>query len=341
MKAKRRRLTPNLAGTLVQALLLIFTGTQGVSGQERATLRLEENLRAEPQGVVLGRLAAGASFTALEARDSWVRVEVQGWIWTPSVRTTDRMGFDLTVSLAPGENLRAEPRGAIVGQLLEGALLERLESVPGWTRVRRVAWVWAPSVTLTATDPPMRVEAPPSSAAREPEGRWWRSGPDGASILSGPDGDTLARIRPGTELSVLAREGNWVRVRLEGWSWAPTAAEPDSAVTVSLSEITLPEVLREPEAHRGRVVAWELQFVSLERAERIRADFFEGEPFLLMRDPPPGNTFVYVAVPPERLGEVEGLVPLERMRIVGRIRTGAAALTGNPILELLELTRLR
>jgi hypothetical protein len=341
MKAKRRRLTPSLAGTLVQALLLIFTGTQGAPGQERATLRLEENLRAEPQGVVLGRLAAGSSFTALEARDSWVRVEVQGWIWTPSVRTTDRMGFDLTVSLAPGENLRAEPRGAIVGQLLEGALLERLESVPGWTRVRRCGLGLGAFRDPYSHGPPHEGRGSPSSAAREPEGRWWRSGPDGASILSGPDGDTLARIRPGTELSVLAREGNWVRVRLEGWSWAPTAADPDSAVTVSLSEITLPEVLREPEAHRGRVVAWELQFVSLERAERIRADFFEGEPFLLMRDPPPGNTFVYVAVPPERLGEVEGLVPLERMRIVGRIRTGAAALTGNPILELLELTRLR
>jgi hypothetical protein len=341
MKAKRRCLAPSLAWILAQALFLVLLGARSAPGQERATLRLEENLRADPQGVVLGRLAAGSSFTAVEVRDSWVRVEVQGWIWTLSVRTTDRMGFDLAVSVAPGENLRAEPQGAILGQLLEGALLERLESVPGWTRVRRLAWVWAPSVTLTAAVPPRRVEAPPASVAPEPVGRWWRSGPEGASILSGPDGDTLARIRPGTELSVLAREGNWVRVRLEGWSWSPSAADPDSAVTVSLSEVTLPEVLREPGAHRGRVVSWELQFVSLERAERIRTDFFEGEPFLLMREAPPGNVFVYVAVPPERLREVEGLIPLERMRIVGRIRTGAAALTGNPILELLEMTRLR
>jgi len=346
MKANRRCLTPGLTWILAQAVLLL--GAQGASGQERATLRLEENLRAEPQGVVLGRLAPGSSFSALEVQGSWVRVEVQGWIWTPSVRTTDRMGFDLAVSVAPGENLRAEPQGTILGQLLEGALLERLESVPGWTRVRRVAWVWAPSVTLAAAAPagraaapPGRGAAPPATGAPEAAGRWWRSGPEGASILSGPDGDTLARIRGGTELSVLAREGNWVRVRLEGWSWAPMAEESDPAETASLSEVTLAEVRREPGAHRGRVVAWELQFVSLERAERIRADFFEGEPFLLMREAPPGNVFVYVAVPPERLGEVEGLIPLERMRIVGRIRTGAAALTGNPILELLELTRLR
>jgi hypothetical protein len=49
---------------------------------------------------------------------------------------------------------------------------------------------------------------------------------------------------------------------------------------------------------------------------------------------------VYVAVPPERLGEVEGLIPLERIRVVGRIRTGAAVLTGNAILDLVEITRL-
>ena len=33
------------------------------------------------------------------------------------------------------------------------------------------------------------------------------------------------------------------------------------------------------------------------------------------------------------------IIPLERIRVVGRIRTGAAVLTGNPIIDLLELTR--
>jgi len=321
----------------------VLLGVRGTGGQEKATLRVEENLRAEPQGVVLGRLSAGSSFSVMEISGQWVRLEVQGWIWTRSVRTTDRMGFDLAVSVAPGENLRLDPSGAILGQLSEGALLERLESVPGWTRVRRVAWIWGPSVTVSASEQPAPAPARgvPVGVGAEPAGRWWRSGPDGASLLSGPDGDTLARIRSGTEVSILAREGNWIRIRLEGWSWAPMAEQPDSSLSVSLSDVTLTEVLREPGSHRGRVVAWELQFVSLERAERLRTDFFEGEPFLLMRAAPPRSAFVYVAVPPERLGEVEGLIPLESVRIVGRIRTGAAALTGNPILELLELTRLR
>jgi hypothetical protein len=88
------------------------------------------------------------------------------------------------------------------------------------------------------------------------------------------------------------------------------------------------------------VVDWELQFVSQEAAERVRTDFYEGEPFLLTRATSSGRVFVYVAIPPERLAEVEGLIPLERIRVVGRIRTGAAVLTGNPILDLLELTRI-
>jgi len=90
----------------------------------------------------------------------------------------------------------------------------------------------------------------------------------------------------------------------------------------------------------GRLVTWELQFVSLEEAEAVRTDFYEGEPFLLTRPVGDESTrFVYVAVPPEALVTSRGLTPLERVTVVGRIRTGASALTGAPILDLVELRR--
>jgi len=108
----------------------------------------------------------------------------------------------------------------------------------------------------------------------------------------------------------------------------------------NILEITPDEVTQNPDAYRGRYVDWELQFISHEEAERVRTDFYEGEPFLLTRSTDPGRTFVYVAIPPERLADVRGLIPLERIRVVGRIRTGAAALTENPILDLLGLTRI-
>jgi len=301
----------------------------------------EENLRAEPQGVVLGRIPTGVSFSVTEVRDRWVQVQVEGWMWTRSLQATDRLGFDLTVSASPEENLRDGPQGAIVGRLVEGTLLERMEDVPGWTRVRRTAWLWDASVALSESEEPGPVPPPRVGTPEEERGEgWWRSGPGGTPLLSGPDGDTLALAKPGVELQVLARDGNWAMVRLESWAWAPRGEQPDSALSPTVLDVTPDQVSRDPEAFLGRVVTWELQFLSLEKADRIRTDFYEGESFLLTRSLLPGNAFVYVAISPQRLGEVEGLIPLERIRVVGRIRAGAAAFTGNPILDLVELTRI-
>lgn len=331
-----------------QFIRFLFLTTLGLAtvvgelgGQERATVRVEENVRAEPQSTIIGRLSPGTSLPVVQRDGRWVQVDLQGWIWTRSMQADDREGFDLRVSASPHENLRAEPNGEPLGVMLEGALMEKLEDVPGWTRVRRVAWVWGPSLEVESggVQAPLSTDAPQTVIGGDSEG-WWRGGPAGAPILTGPDGDTLAQARPGAELQILARQGNWIRVRLEGWSWAPAGEESDSERTDVISAATPEEVGRDPDAFRGAVVSWELQFISKEEAERVRTDFYEGEPFLLTRATSPDRAFVYVAVPPERLAEVEGLIPLERIRVVGRIRTGAAVFTGNPILDLLELTRI-
>jgi hypothetical protein len=340
MKVNRIFVMPQIKRFFFLTTLILGTVVGELGGQDRATVRVEENVRAEPQGAIIGRLSPGTSLPVLRTDGRWVEVELQGWIWTSSLQMDERPGFDLRVSAVPHENLRAEPNGAPLGVMLQGALLENLEEVPGWTRVRRVAWVWGPSLDLGSGEvqaPPPRDE-PERVVEREEEG-WWRSGADGAPILTGPDGDTLARARPGTELQLLARQGNWIRVRLEGWSWAPSGPETDPEERDIISSVTPEEVSQNPDEYRGVVVSWELQFISREEAERVRTDFYEGEPFLLARATSSGRAFVYVAVPPERLIEVEGLIPLERIRVVGRIRTGAAAFTGNPILDLLELTR--
>lgn len=341
-------------GLLVLGLSGLLSSAAGMEGspgavvpsssrlQETATLKAAENLRAEPAGTILGRLEGGVTLPVVSRRDRWVQVEVVGWIWTRSLQATNRGGFQVAVAPEGGENLRAEPQGRILGRLSRGTLLERLDTSPGWTRVRRVAWLWAASVEI-------RIEggaggSPAASGASGPPGPapagWWFPGPGGAVLLSAPDGDTLARAVPGAGLQVLAREGNWIRVRMEGWAWAPAADPADSARPAIPAALTVAQVRQDPGAYRGRVVSWDLRFVSLERAEKVRTDFYEGEPFLLTRTPPPENAFVYVAVPPDRLNEVKGLIPLERIRVTGRIRTGSAVLTGNPILDLMEVVRL-
>ncbi len=105
--------------------------------------------------------------------------------------------------------------------------------------------------------------------------------------------------------------------------------------------ITPADLRTDPQGSAGRLVAWQLQFISLEHAEKVRTDFFEGEPFMLTRYGGADGPFVYVAVPTERVPEVQGLVPLELISVTGRVRTGASSLTGTPIVDLVSLERKR
>ena len=313
--------------------------------QNDVRVRLPENFRKDPNGVVLARLTTGTALRSLGTQGNWTQVELEGWVWLQSLRSTTDEGFDLVVSESGGENLRAEPRGPIVARLEEGALLEELERGSAWARVRRTGWVWTASVDAApgATAGPMIQPEAPAAEMQEPAtppGGIATVGAGGGSILTAPDGDTLAFASPGRDLEVVGRSGNWVRVRLEGWLWQPegeAVPRPDSTPLA----LTPAELTADPQAHVGRVVAWTLQFISLERAEAVRTDFREGEPFLLARYGGEGGPFVYVPVPPERLPDVTGLVPLERIQVTARVRTGASALTGTPIVDLMRLERSR
>ncbi len=322
-------------------LCALFAVAEFVEAQS-ATLTTAENFRAEPNGTLLGRLRAGMSLEVIEATDDWLRFDLEGWVWTRSLRAIDRGRFDLVVSADDEENIRGGPAGAILGQLEEGTVLESLERVENWTRVHREVWVWRRSVVLFGSDASGR--SAQTSRLTRPSGAvdggaWALGGSGDAPILSAPDGDTLAVSTPSASLQVLAREGNWARVRLEGWIWLPQGA--DGGVGASIhTDVTWEAVTASPEEYRGEILQWDLQFISLERAEEIRTDFYAMEPFLLTRTEDGEQGFVYVAIPPERLREAQGLSPLERIRVVGRVRTGSARLTGSPILELLSLDRI-
>jgi hypothetical protein len=321
-----------------------------VRGQSGATVRVEENLRKAPNGEMLARLLAGTQLSVVSRRQNWLEVVVEGWVWARSLQVAKRDGLDLVVAADDGENLRGAPSGPILGHLERGALLAEVERSPGWIHVRRQAWIWAASVRETApsssgTSSPAAPSRTDTRAARSlapaatAPGGVLAVGSSGMAILSAPDGDTVAHAGAGTQLEVIARQGSWTRVRLEGWTWTPyrdhVAAPADTAQVLTPEDLT-----RQPQAFRGRVVSWQLQFISLERAEKVRTDFFEGEPFLLTRFGGPNGPWVYVAVPTARVAEMQGLVPLDRIRVTARVRTGASALTGTPIIDLISLTRV-
>lgn len=350
--------THNVSGTMVtirtfsRLAALVWLAVSAAAGpaeaQSTARVRAAENVRREPNGEIVARVEAGATMAVVGRRDRWLQVDLEGWMWDRSLQSTNREGFTLMVSEPQGENLRDAPAGAIIGRLGRGALLSEVERRPGWIRVRRRAWIWAPSVVETSTpaaaasaSAPARVPAPAPTAAPSRPTAVVAAGGSGAVILTAPSGDTLARTGSGVEMEVLAREGNWARVRVEGWTWLPPREAAAGVRDESPRALTPRDLAADPLGHRGRVVSWELQFISLERAEKVRTDFFEGEPFILARHGGPDGPFVYVAVPAERTAELQGLVPLERLRVTGRVRTGAAALTGTPIIDLVALERLR
>ena len=321
-------------------ILLLMPQANDGRAQSFGQLSLEENFRAAPNGELLLRLEEGALVTIVDRRDGWLEVDLEGWVWTRSLQAVESGQYDLVVSEAEGENLRESPSGTIVGRLLTGTLLRALRREPGWILVRRRGWIWAASVDESPLQAPARPTAAPEGPATSRPPRFTDVGTNGAAILTAPDGDTLAQTPPTTQLEVLARQGNWARVRLEGWTWLPDAAGTSSG-EVSGSPLTPDDLSLDPQAYVGRVVAWRLQFISLERAESVRTDFFEGEPFLLCRFGGSDGPFVYVTVPPERSGDILGLQPLEFLTVTARVRTGASTLTGTAIIDLLGLERER
>lgn len=329
------------------AIAVILGAATTAAAQTARVAVPEENFRAEPGKTVIASLLEGTPLTLGEKNGQWREATLEAWIWRKSVGTTQRDGFDLVVQSRNGENLRDAPNGRRLARAREGMLLEQVEVRGEWVRVRRRGWIWEPSLAIERTgetaapnaaagtaDTPRRDGGAP--ATRTAPGTWQRLGALGATLLSAPDGDTLATLRPMTSIEVVAREGNWVRVRAEGWVWSPALAEPGDTSDV-LRNISTAQLTADPDGFRGRVIEWTLRFIALERAEAIRTDFYEGEPFILARGPGDEPGFVYIAVPPDRLERLQGLTPLQTITVLARIRTARSQLMGAPVLDLIEL----
>ena len=318
---------------LLTLLFAVAIGPGSLGAQTAIVAVEEENFRAGPNGPVLAELLEGTRLEAGQSDGRWQEATLEAWIWAPSVRADSRAGHDLVVSAEDGENLRAEPNGRRLGVARTGMLLDRVDARGRWIRVRRTGWIWSPSIRLTAPPDPA---PPPEPTGREATREFTRVGDD-AVVRSAPDGDTVTRLRPGAEVEVLARDGDWVRVRLEGWTFA-AALEGDTAAATVLRELTREELQAEPDRYRGRLVEWIVQFIALQEAERFRTDFLPGEQFILARGPGDDPGFVYLAIPNELREEIRTLTPLQRIRVVGRVRSAQSPLTGAPVLDLVEIT---
>lgn len=341
-----------VSGLLCGLLLPLVLTAGGLDAQTGIVRVARENFRAAPSGPILAEVVSDAELPLGDRRDRWREATLEGWVWAASLREEREDGHDMIVSASAGENLRTSPNGPIVARLRTGMRVDRVEDRDRWVRVRRNGWVWEPSLvveTAELTPPPVppgtaaaTATAPPSTRARaEPAGEFTVAGGGGSTVLENPGGDTLASVAPGATVQVLAREGNWARVRVEGWTFAASLSAGDTVGGAVLRDVTAAELAEAPERFRGRLVEWTIQFIALQEAEQFRTDFLEGEPFMLARGPGDETGFVYVAVPPDRVEEVSRLTPLERVRVLARVRSARSSLTGAPVLDLLEVRSRR
>jgi hypothetical protein len=283
----------------------------------RLRVAAETPLHSAPSGTRIAALFPGAAVAPGATRGGWREVTVEGWISEKSVRPARGGRYALEVD---GEGVvRAAPGGAPVARGLGGMVLRELKREGAWIRVQRTGWV--PGTAFTAPRPAAATAAPPA-AAPAPRA--------GMVVQSRPAGDTLAVLPADARVEVLERNGEWSRVRLEGWTRSPVRS-------TAPPEVGLRALREDPEVHRGREVRWSARFLALRRAEDIRSDFTAGEPYILARDPNGEAGLVYVAVTPQQALAARNLLPLQKFAFTARVRTGRSALMGHPVLELVQL----
>jgi hypothetical protein len=145
----------------------------------------------------------------------------------------------------------------------------------------------------------------------------------------------IGQIAKGATVQVLARDRDWVRVRLEGW-----VREADLSLgDTTLRALSAADIRSDPEGSRGKLVQWHVEAVSLQTADALRTGFQPGERYLLALGPGPEKSLVYLAVPEALLANARSLPPLAQLTITARVRNGKSEPAGVPILDLQSLTR--
>lgn len=159
-----------------------------VSGDQFRITPRRENLRASPNGEVLGTLERGVEVRRVETRGQWFRIEMIGWLPDTSVRETDAnvaeepeaepeaepasppAATSLGGRLTQAAPVRLSPNGDDAGSLPEGVPVEAVETRGDWTRVRLEAWVPSGAVAAATGGSPS-----PGDVARSPEEHAGRS----------------------------------------------------------------------------------------------------------------------------------------------------------------------
>lgn len=157
-------------------------------------------------------------------------------------------------------------------------------------------------------------------------------------LRDAPSSAAIGQLQKSTNVEVLAHDRGWSRVRIEGWV-------PDSllipADTTYRSNLSAADLRADPDAARGKMVIWNVEFLALQTADPLRHDLADEEPYILARGPNSENALLYLVVPPSLMGTARALQPLARISVTARVRDGRSDPVGIPILDIQTLRRLR
>ncbi|MGH7663744.1 MAG: SH3 domain-containing protein, partial [Gemmatimonadaceae bacterium] len=156
------------------------------------------------------------------------------------------------------------------------------------------------------------------------------------SLRRAPDAAVIARLEPGARVEAVAREREWIRVRVDGWVPASAVLPADTAMRADLSAADLRS---DPEGTDGMVVRWEVQVLALQRADPLRTGLAPDEPYLLVRGPGIENALLYLAIPPSLLQAAREIEALSEVVITARVRDGRSEPVGVPVLDLITIAR--
>jgi len=325
---------------VVLCLVCLHAPLDGLIAQARYRVTgTEAWLYLQPGGKRVARVLGGAEVAAADSQKDWRAVTLDGWIFASSVGASQQAGFDVAVTRAPEENLRATPAGALVARLPRGFALSKLGEERRWLHVQRSGWIQASALAAVAPDSslggstpgprpgvPDSAPNPVDSSAVQPSKR--------TALYRAPEGPPTGTIVPTTPLRVLSRSGEWSRVQLEGWV---KTADLETVAPGVLVGVTSAELRADPDRYVGQTVRWKVQFIAVEKSDELRPDVPEGATYLLTRGPSPERGFVYIVRPEGRLAFVESLVPLSMIDVTARVRSARSRYLGIPVVELLTL----
>ena len=307
----------------------------------------------EVAGRRIARLASGSVVTARATRNDWMQITLDGWIFATSVGPSDRPDFDLLVTQAPNENLRAAPAGPLVAELAQGFGLKRVgRDTAGssrWIHVTRDGWVQRSALVPIPDVLATRKADVASESTVTLQGGLNTGGSPGdtqavdssraqpmrmTTLYRAPGGPEAGTISVDTPVRVLSRNGEWTRVQYEGWVKGGDLQVAPAGVMLG---VTAAELRAEPQRYLGQVLRWRLEFIAIQKADELRPDIPNGASYVLARGPLPERGFVYVVVPETRLAAFRALPPLAELQITARVRNGRSRYLGNPVVDLISL----